>query len=134
MRCSNFVFTLLIGMGLLATASAAVAAPVDALGCRKVGFGVDRDVIAIGRQSGRYAAIKLTVAQNAIEILDVGVVYGNGNPDQLAVRSLISPGGQTRWIDLNGNRRLIRQVSLVYRSIPNFKGQATVCAFGRRFN
>jgi Protein of unknown function (DUF2541) len=121
--------------GLIVAATVGLTAlPAEAavlLGCRKVNFGIDRDIIPVGKAAGRYAAIKLTVAQNAIEVFDVTVVYGNGNPDSLAVRSVIPAGGETRWIDLRGARRFLKGISLTYRSIPGFTGRATVCAFGR---
>lgn len=107
------------------------SAAAGQLGCKKVGFLVDRDVIHVGKIDGRFKAIKLKVRGNAIEMLDLKVVYGNGNPDDLAVRSVIRPGGETRWIDLKGDKRFIKQIEMVYRSKPNFKGQATVCAYGR---
>lgn len=117
-----------LAAAVLATTAASAA---EQLGCRKVGFVVDRDIIPVGRADGRFSAIKLQVTGNTIELLDLKVIYGNGNPDDLTVRSVIPAGGETRWIDLKGARRAIRQIELVYRSKPSFKGQATVCAFGR---
>lgn len=125
------------GRPLLALAGAAMAltatqaSAAELLGCKSVGFLTDRDVIAVGRQDGRFSAIKLEVKGNAIEMLDLKVVYGNGNPDDLQVRSNIAAGGETRWIDLKGGKRIIRQIEMLYKSKPSFKGQATVCAFGR---
>jgi hypothetical protein len=115
----------------VALAFSAGTASAEQLGCKKVGFLVDRDVIHVGKSEGRFKAIKLKVRGNAIEILDLRVIYGNGNPDDLAVRSVIRAGGETRWIDLKGDKRFIKQIEMVYRSKPNFKGQATVCAYGR---
>jgi hypothetical protein len=37
----------------------------------------------------------------------------------------------TRPLDLRGERRAIRQIDMVYRSQPNFRGQATVCVEGQ---
>jgi len=116
---------------LVAVAFALPAAAAEQLGCRNVGFLTDRDTIAVGSADGRFSAIKLTVKGNAIEMLDLKVIYGNGNPDDLQVRSNIPQGGETRWIDLKGGKRVIRQIQMVYRSQPSFKGQATVCAYGR---
>jgi Protein of unknown function (DUF2541) len=126
--------TLSLRLGTLAAIFAVTATSASAaelLGCRKVGFLTDRDVIEVGKADGRFSAIKLQVKENAIEMLDLKVVYGNGNPDDLQVRSEIAAGGETRWIDLKGNKRFIKQINMVYRSKPNFRGQATVCAYGR---
>jgi hypothetical protein len=114
---------------LAATAGGALAA--DRLGCRAVGFINDRDVIPVGGQPGGYRSIQLRVSGNDISMRDLKVVYGNGEVDDLAVRSDIRAGGETRWIDLKGNRRQIREIVMTYASRPSFRGQATVCAFGR---
>ncbi len=129
MHPTGMIGLALVAAGFAVTASTASAA--ELLGCRKVGFLTDRDVIEVGKQDGRFSAIKLEVKENEIEVLDLKVIYGNGNPDDLAVRSIIKAGGETRWIDLKGGKRFIKQIIMVYRSKPSFKGQATVCALGR---
>jgi hypothetical protein len=58
---------------------------------------------------------------------DLKVIYANGEPDDIPVRSEIRAGGQTRPLDLRGERRAIKQIEMKYRSQPNFKGEATVC-------
>lgn len=102
----------------------------EQLGCQKVGFLVDRDVIRVGRSEGKFRAIRLRVTGNKIYVTDLKVVYANGQPDDIPVRDEIRAGGQTRPLDLRGERRAIRQVEMVYRSQLNFKGQATVCVEG----
>jgi hypothetical protein len=103
----------------------------ELLGRQAVGFGVDRDVVQVGRKDGDFRKIQLRVKGNAIEILDLKVVYGNGQTDDVRVRERIRAGGQTRVIDLQGRERFIRNVQLIYRSKPNFKGQAVVEVWGR---
>ena len=65
-----------------------------------------------------------------INILDLKVVYGNGAPDHIPVRAVIRQGDRTRPLDLRGWERSIDRVELTYLTIPNFKGQATVCVEG----
>jgi hypothetical protein len=117
-----------------AIAGAMLATPAHAaelLGCRNVGFINDTDVIQVGRQDGRFRAIQLRVRGNDIAMRDLKVIYGNGAPDDLPVRADIRAGGETRWIDLRGGARFIREIVLTYASRPNFRGQAEVCVFGR---
>lgn len=102
----------------------------ELLGTKKVGFLVDRDVVAVGRSEGRFKAIKLRVRNAPIHVNDLKVVYANGAPDDLQVRSEIRAGGETRAIDLKGRERAIREVQLVYRSRPTFRGLATVEVWG----
>jgi len=103
----------------------------DQLGCQKVGFLVDHDVVRVGRRDGKFKAIRLEVSGNAVYLNDLKVVYGNGAPEDVAVRSEIREGGQTRAIDLKGRgERVIERIEMTYRAKPNFKGSANVCVFG----
>lgn len=120
----------LVLAGLAVTATASAASAVE-LGCRAVGFINDRDVIPVGRDIGRLKAIQLRVAGNAIEMRDLKIVYGNGQVDDVPVRSIFRPGQTTRWIDLKGNRRVIKEIVMTYASKPSFKGQARVCVHAR---
>jgi hypothetical protein len=103
----------------------------DELGCQRVSlFGMDRDTIRVGRREGRFKAIRLIVRGADIHIRDLTVVYANGAPDSLPVRSVIRQGERTRPLDLRGWERSIDRVEMTYLTIPNFKGQATVCVEG----
>jgi hypothetical protein len=46
------------------------------------------------------------------------------------VHSVIRAGRETRALDLKGRDRAIDRIDMVYRSRPNFRGQATVCVEG----
>jgi hypothetical protein len=65
-----------------------------------------------------------------IHIRDLTVVYTNGAPDSLPVRAIIRQGERTGPLDLRGRERAIDRVEMTYLTIPNFKGQATVCVEG----
>ena len=101
------------------------------LGTQSVGFGVDKDVVKVGRQDGRFRAIKLRVRNNAIEMLDLKVVYANGEFEDFPVRAIIRAGGETRAIDLKGNTRFIQEVQMVYKSKLSFRGKALVEVWGQ---
>lgn len=102
----------------------------EELGCQSVGLLGDRDVIRVGRREGRFRAIKLNVSGNSVNILDLRVVYTNGDPDDIPVRSEIREGGETRPLDLRGSDRGIDRIEMIYRAVPNFKGKARVCVSG----
>jgi hypothetical protein len=103
----------------------------EELGCKQVSlFGVDRDAIRVGRREGRFKAIRLHVRGADVNMLDLRVVYANGAPDDIPVRAVIRQGDRTRPLDLRGRERAIRSVEMTYRTIPNFKGLATVCVEG----
>jgi hypothetical protein len=101
------------------------------LGCKQVSFlGVDRDTIRVGRREGRFKAIRLTARGNDVEMIDLKVIYANGAPDDIPVRSLIRQGTSTRPLDLRGYERAIHQIDMTYAKRLNFRGLATVCVEG----
>jgi hypothetical protein len=103
----------------------------EELGCQQVSFvGKDRDTIRVGRREGRFKAIRLSVKGTDVEMLDLKVIYANGEPDDIPVRSNIRAGSQTRPLDLKGRERAIQQIDMVYRARPSFRGLATVCVEG----
>lgn len=102
----------------------------ERLGCQKVGFLIDRDVIRVGRQEGRFDAIRVEVLDNDVHMMDLKVVYANGEPDDIRVRSKIRAGGQSGPLDLKGRNRAIRHIEMTYRSRPSFRGSAKVCVSG----
>ena len=63
-------------------------------------------------------------------MVDLKVVYANGDPDDIQVRQWLRQGTQTGPLDLRGRERAIRRIDMVYRTKLNFRGHATVCAEG----
>ena len=58
------------------------------------------------------------------------VIYRNGQPDDLPTRHFLRQGSYTPPLDLRGWERAIDRVDMVYKTVPNFKGLATVCVEG----
>jgi hypothetical protein len=102
------------------------------LGCQQVSFRVDRDVVRVGRQEGRFYAIRLYARGGAVEMLDLKVIYSNGEPDDIRVRHILDRGERTRALDLRGDRaRSIQRIDLVYRALPNRRDrEPVVCVEG----
>jgi len=90
------------------------------LGCQQVSlFGKDRDAIRVGRREGRFKAIRLHVRGADVEMLDLRVIYSNGEPDDIRVRNHIRAGDRTRPLDLKGWERAIDRVEMTYRTALN---------------
>jgi len=101
------------------------------LGCKEVSFRVDRDVLPVGRQEGRFYAIRLYARGGAVEMLNLRVIYANGDPDNIAVRHILDRGERTRPLDLQGRARSIRNIEMVYRALPNRRDrEPVVCVEG----
>ena len=105
----------------------------ERLGCEDVRRGADRDEIRVGRREGRYSAIRLEASGNDVEILDLRVIYANGQPDDISVRSEIREGDRTRALDLRGRDRAIDRIEIVSRKDfqGRGRGRARVCVYGR---
>ena len=125
---------LLLSAGLAAPASAAPPpwSPAwDLLGSRAVSQRAERDVVpAVGRR--HYAQIKICAYQRPVRFYDLDVVFRNGGRQDLAVRAVLNPGQCTRAIDLRGNRRDIRHVTMAYETLGWARGRsAFVRVYGR---
>lgn len=106
----------------------------ERLGTRAVNFLGDRDVIPVGLK-GKYKKIKIKVTGNAIHIADLKVHFANGGVHDVAVRSNIPKGGETRVIDLPGAARVITKITVVYRTKirkPRRRGKAHFTVFGKK--
>jgi hypothetical protein len=130
---STAIALALVTAGLLAAPDAQAQRRGDwvQLGCKQVNlFGQERDSINVGRREGKFKAIRLLARGNDVEMVDLKVIYANGEPDDIPVRQWLRQGTQTRPLDLRGRERAIRRIDMVYRTKLNFRGQATVCAEG----
>src|SRR5713226_4330033 len=96
-----------IGFAVLLLSSSAVslAQRWQYLGEANVDGAADHDKIVVSRSRGAFRAIQIRVARAPIEFDRVVIHYGDGDSEPIQVRSKIPAGGQTRAIDLPGNRR-----------------------------
>ena len=90
----------------------------DKLGERWVQGGVDRDVIHVGRDDGRFTKIKLKAEHSALELFDVQVVFADGTAFSPGTRLVFGQGAWSRDIDLPGGARAIRRVEFRYGNLP----------------
>lgn len=122
-------------VAILAPVSAALKpdqARWERLGMRKVNFLVDRDEIFVTAADGIFSALQIRVQGAPIDLMKVEVHYRNGDVQNLAVRENIPAGGQTRVIDLAGNKRIITKVVFWYDTKNRARQRATVVLWGRR--
>ena len=101
----------------------------ELLGQRKVDFHIDHDVIEVGRSEGRFRVLRIVVRGGAIEMYDVKVVLGDGDSYRPSTRYIFDKG-EGRTIDLPGDRRVVRRVEFVYRSLRAGRQHATVSLYG----
>ncbi|MDH7460330.1 hypothetical protein QEG73_03540 [Chitinophagaceae bacterium 26-R-25] len=100
------------------------------LGTTVVKFTVDKDVIVLAGNDW-FRQLKFHVADTAVEMLNMTVVYETGVPQNIPLRFVIPRGGESRLIDLNGGERRLRRVEFTYKSgAPGYHGNAKVILFG----
>jgi hypothetical protein len=104
------------------------------LGEQTVGFNVDRDVINVGQpeewfRERRFRRLHLIAQRNDVYMRSVRITYLNGYVEDITIDRLVAAGTDTA-IELGGERSYIRQIEMVYRSRPNYRGQATMKVYG----
>ena len=113
---------LLLPFLLVACAATPSAAGWTHLGQRTVNPRVERDEIAVGAREGAFERIKLVVRGRAVTFRDVEVHYVNGARQDVALRSTIRAGGESRAVDLTGGDRRIARVTFVYDAVAVHDG------------
>ena len=84
------------------------------LGQSHVDGAVDHDRIVITAARGEFRALRIRVENSAIIFDRVLVHFGDGSTMPIAIRGRVGAGGQTRVLDLPGNRRVINSVEFWY--------------------
>lgn len=110
----------------------AAGAGWELLGERVASHRVDRDVIPVTAVEGVFERIQVRVKGRAIEVADLKVHFRNGDVQDVRVRRRIPAGGSTRAIDLEGRDRVIRKVTVIYRTRLPAGPRAHVRLFGHR--
>jgi hypothetical protein len=113
----------------LALTAAAPAMAEELLGTRYVRDRSDTDVIDV-TNANLYSAVKLCVAQRAVNFHDLDIHFANGGKQDAALRLVIGVGECSRWIDLNGGQRHITKIVMRYDAISGGV-QAIVRAYGK---
>lgn len=117
---------------LLSCSAVSLAQRWEYLGEANVDGSRDHDNIVVTRSRGEFRAIQIRVQRAPIEFDRVVIHYGDGESEPIQIRSRIPPGGQTRSIDLPGNRRVIRSVEFWYARASRSRRKPKVRLFGMR--
>lgn len=105
------------------------AATWNELGCKSVGFLIDRDVVNVS-STDFYRALRLRSTGVDIEMLDMNVRFANGQRDSYRVNSVIRSGERSRPIDLRGERRRITGIEFIYRALGISTQKTRLCVDG----
>ncbi|MCE9523111.1 MAG: hypothetical protein K8S25_11860 [Alphaproteobacteria bacterium] len=130
MKLKLALASVLLTLGLAAPASAQYSYPAwqsswQLIGTRDVRHRAEYDTI-FAHGYDRYRQVKLCVYQRPVRLYDLDVVFHNGGHQDLNVRHVLNPGECTRAIDLYGNRRNIKFVTMAYETIGRHFGRRAV--------
>jgi hypothetical protein len=101
------------------------------LGQRDVDAKMDRDVIWVRPNSGRYSRLRLQVLRHDIDLRSLVIQYGNGQSETWDVGRRVRDEERGPEFDLKGGDRIITQITMTYRSL-NPLSQGGVQVFGLR--
>ncbi|MCX6264068.1 MAG: hypothetical protein NTZ47_05900 [Bacteroidetes bacterium] len=132
--------TLLIFLPDLSFSQTVVSAPRPGtpgewryLGTVNARFTADHDAIVVQGPYDFFRKIKFKVTTAPINLIRLIVSYDDGGlPENIDTRFSIPAGGESRIIDLRGNRRKIRTVEFWYDTKGVLQGRANVSVFGQK--
>lgn len=129
----SIAIALVVFVGLSSFSPAPISVkPWKHIETKKVNYRVDRDVIHLGINEGRFSKLKLKVTGGDINMHRMVVHYANGKPDEISLRHTFNKRSSSRIIDLNGNKRYIKKIVLVYDTQSNENRKARMSVFGKR--
>ena len=102
----------------------------ELLGQREVDFRADRDVIEVGRSEGRFQKIRVVVRGAPLELRDLKVVFADDSVFDPVSRDRVLREDSAYVFDLPGQRRVIKRITFLYRSVHRREGKATVLVYG----
>lgn len=139
MRLTTTVFTTLIAAVMLtgsAFTPAKKAAAIKAgdwffLEDKKVGFGVDHDVIHFGNWKDDVRQIKLRVTDGPLKMYSMKIYFDNGSVQNVELRNRFAQGSESRVIDMDGGLRHLSKIEFWYETKGFARGKARVAVWGR---
>ncbi len=102
------------------------------LGDKWVNFGVDHDELMLGNIKDEFRQIRLRVTDGPLHLMDMKVHFDNGGVQDVALRSVIRQGDQSRVIDLDGGMRHLHKITFWYETMGIRKGKSRVAVWGFR--
>ncbi|MBU3743067.1 MAG: hypothetical protein FGM61_00780 [Sediminibacterium sp.] len=103
------------------------------LGTVNARFTADHDAIVVQGPYDFFRKIKFKVTGAPINLIRLIVTYDDGGlPEKIDTRFTIPAGGESRVIDLAGNRRKIRSIEFWYDTKGVLQGRANVSVVGQK--
>ena len=91
------------------------------IGEKTVDFKTNKDAITVSA-ADNFKALQIKTVDAPVHIDNLVVVYESGDPENIAVRYDFKANSASRAINLSGAKNKIKEIDVVYRAIPNWKG------------
>jgi hypothetical protein len=78
----------------------------------------DTDRIRVSRWNNRFRKLTVVVLDSDLEMIDMAIKVGRGEPYHPEVNAIFREGSRTRSIDLPGDTRRIDWIEFKYRNLP----------------
>ncbi|HUR67433.1 MAG TPA: hypothetical protein VMZ03_13865 [Chitinophagaceae bacterium] len=98
---------------------------------KRVGFGVDHDVIHFGNWKDDVRQIKLKVTDGPLKMFDMKVYFDNGEVQDVALRNKFMQGSESRVIDMNGGLRHLTKIEFWYETKGYLRGRSKISVYGK---
>jgi hypothetical protein len=98
---------------------------------KKVGFGVDHDVIHFGNWKDDVRQIKLRVTDGPLKMYSMKIYFDNGTVQDVELRNRFAQGSESRVIDMDGGLRHLSKIEFWYETKGFARGRARVAVWGR---
>jgi hypothetical protein len=98
---------------------------------KKVGFGVDHDVIHFSNWKDDVRQIKLKITDGPLKMYDMKIYFDNGSVQNVELRNRFTQGSESRVIDMDGGLRHLSKIEFWYETRGFARGRARVAVWGR---
>lgn len=98
---------------------------------KKVGFGVDHDVIHFSNWKDDVRQIKLKITDGPLKMYDMKIYFDNGTVQDVQLRNRFNQGSESRVIDMDGGLRHLTKIEFWYETKGFARGRARVAVWGR---
>ncbi|MEM1307298.1 MAG: hypothetical protein AAGG99_07220, partial [Pseudomonadota bacterium] len=94
-------------------------------------FSRDSDTFKVGRDYGRFDAIRVRAKRTDVRLYGMTITFGNGRTEDVPVYGELQRGRTTDAVELRARGRFIENVALNYRSRLSLRGEGRVEVWGR---
>jgi hypothetical protein len=98
---------------------------------KKVGFGVDHDVIHFGNWKDDVRQIKLKITDGPLKMYNMKIHFDNGAIQDVSMRMRFAQGSESRVIDMEGGLRHLTKIEFWYETKGFVRGRSRVAVWGK---